>query len=62
VAVLSAPEPLLIHLLSFSPDGSRLAVLAGDISQMWDLRAVRERLQELGLDWDQSPYPEAPAR
>jgi WD40 repeat protein len=62
VAVLAAPEPQLILRLSFSPDGTRLAVAAGDLVQMWDLRAVRERLQELGLDWELAPYPEAPTR
>jgi WD40 repeat protein len=45
-----------------SPDGSSLAVLSADSPpcvHVWDLRAIRRRLAEMGLDWDAPPYPEA---
>ena len=42
----------------FSPDGEKLVVGSGNHTmQVWDLREVRRELAELGLDWDQSPYP-----
>ncbi len=44
----------------FSPDAGRLAAStsAGAI-QLWDLRAVRRQLADMGLDWDRPPYPPA---
>jgi hypothetical protein len=27
---------------------------------VWDLRLIREGLKELGLDWDEPPYPPSP--
>jgi WD40 repeat protein len=46
----------------FSPDGSRLVTVNHSDSGMihvWDLRAIREHLKELGLDWDAAPLPPA---
>jgi serine/threonine protein kinase/WD40 repeat protein len=44
--------------LSFSPDGTRLAVSTGAHSAwIWDLRHVRQQLSGMGLDWDQLSYP-----
>ena len=41
-----------------SADGSRLAVRAsGNAIQLWDLRAIRQQLDEMRLDWDAPPYP-----
>ena len=39
---------------SFSPDGSRLVVTTNDgpAVHVWDLRAIRRHLAEMGLDWD----------
>jgi hypothetical protein len=58
VATLYPPEPANVSGLCFSPDGSRLATAhaARDVF-VWDLRAVRRRLAELGLDWGQPAYP-----
>jgi serine/threonine protein kinase/WD40 repeat protein len=62
LATLTGPDPLPIRCAAFSPDGTQLAVYAGfDTIQLWDLRAVRRRLAEMGLDWDLPPYPAAPA-
>jgi tetratricopeptide (TPR) repeat protein len=47
--------------LSFSPDGMQL-VATNDDSQsihVWDLRAIREQLFKMGLDWDLPAYPPA---
>jgi WD40 repeat protein len=47
----------------FTADGSRLiAPLLGDAPcvRVWDLRALRRGLEELGLDWDAPVYPPAP--
>jgi WD40 repeat protein len=53
LATLAAPEPYPILWLSFRPDGEQLAVAcANRVLQLWDLRRIRERLAELGLDWE----------
>jgi WD40 repeat protein len=53
LATLSAPEPHPISWLCFRPDGEQLAVACGDrVLQLWDLRRIRERLAEMGLDWE----------
>ena len=60
-----APDAEPINALGFSSDGGRLAVAcATRVVQVWDLRAIRERLERLGLDWGQPPYPpvDQPAR
>ena len=42
-------------------DGSLLFGFTTDglCARMWDLRLIRERLAELGLDWDAPPFPPA---
>jgi hypothetical protein len=55
-ATLEAPEPSEGYSMSFSPDGSELVA---DL-QVWDLRLIRQQLAEIGLDWDQEPYPPPP--
>jgi len=53
LATLTAPELHDIHWLCFRPDGEQLAVgCANGILQLWDLRRIRERLAEMGLDWE----------
>ena len=45
--------------MSFSPDGTQL-VMTNDDSRsihVWNLRAIRERLDKMGLDWALPPYP-----
>jgi WD40 repeat protein len=62
LGILAAPEEKAMHLLEFSPDGSRLG--AGCISgrlRVWDLRRIRQRLAEFGLDWDRPPLRPADA-
>jgi hypothetical protein len=46
--------------LSFTPDGTRLVVVADDghAIHVWDLKRIREELVRLGLDWEAPPYPE----
>jgi WD40 repeat protein/Tfp pilus assembly protein PilF len=48
--------------LSFSPDGARLAVMGEETRDLhlFDLRAIREELQALNLDWDAPPLPPPP--
>jgi WD40 repeat protein len=52
--------------LTFSADGSRLAVTRDNAAvQLWDLGAVRRRLRDMQLDWDLPEYPpggKAPTR
>src|SRR5262249_49766713 len=43
--------------------GTRLVVVSGFSSSIhiWDLRAIRMRLKEMGLDWDWPEFPPAAA-
>jgi WD40 repeat protein len=45
--------------LSFSPDGTQLISSTNDRQSIhvWDLRAIRRQLAEMGLDWDAPPFP-----
>jgi WD40 repeat protein len=53
LAVLEHPEPEIISALAFSPDESLLAVATENhVVQLWNLKRLRERLAELGLDWE----------
>jgi WD40 repeat protein/Tfp pilus assembly protein PilF len=59
-ASLSAPGSRRITWVCFSPDGSRLGVTnAQEEVHLWDLRATRRQLAELGLDWSLPLYPPA---
>ena len=55
LATLESPDPQLITALAFQPDGRLLVASTGsDDVRAWDLDAVRQGLQSLGLDWDSS--------
>lgn len=45
--------------LTFSKDGSQLLAMCRESQciHVWDLRAIRQELAKLGLDWDLPPYP-----
>jgi WD40 repeat protein len=48
--------------VAFTPDGSKL-LICNDFERnihVWDLRAVRQQLAEMDLDWDSPPLPPAP--
>jgi serine/threonine protein kinase/WD40 repeat protein len=58
---LTAPEQTRLVPQCFTPDGSQL-ITAGSESEalhIFDLRAIREQLQALDLDWDALPLPPA---
>ena len=50
--------------LCFSHDGARLVNPSNDSStvHVWDLRAIRDEIRKMGLDWDLPPYQQADAR
>jgi WD40 repeat protein/Flp pilus assembly protein TadD len=55
---LTSPSAAGLISLAFSPDGGLLAAACGgNIVQVWDLRLIRRRLLEMGLDWNMPPYP-----
>jgi WD40 repeat protein/tRNA A-37 threonylcarbamoyl transferase component Bud32 len=58
---LTVPEQTKVQPYCFSPDGTRLAAIGSEsqLLYIWDLRTLRAGLTELGLDWDQPPYPPA---
>jgi tetratricopeptide (TPR) repeat protein len=58
---LEAPEQTRLKPCCFTPDGTRLITNGVDTQALhvWDLRALRAQLAELGLDWDSPPYPPA---
>jgi hypothetical protein len=62
LATLPTPDLPAVDRLCFSPDGSLLACVVDTVGvQLWDLRGLRARLADLGLDWDLPAYPPARA-
>jgi serine/threonine protein kinase/WD40 repeat protein/Tfp pilus assembly protein PilF len=61
IARLEAPVHTSLVPLCFSPDGTQLvaAAVENETLVIWDLRALRQELQSLDLDWDALPYPPA---
>jgi hypothetical protein len=55
---LEAPEQTRLGPRGFTPDGTRLITVGVETEALhiWDLRAVREQLAKLGLDWDAPAY------
>jgi tetratricopeptide (TPR) repeat protein/WD40 repeat protein len=53
---IEAPEGGLGET-SFTPDGTRLLEVSNEGLRVWDLRRIRARLAEMGLDWDAPPLP-----
>jgi WD40 repeat protein len=62
VAKLEDPCGDRAHWQGFTPDGTRLVVVAKYASaiHVWDLRAIRTRLKDMSLDWDWPEFPPAP--
>src|SRR5205807_938595 len=62
LATLEAPRDnaLVDERPLLSPGARRIAVRTGNHTiHLWDLRALRRQLAEIGLDWDLPPYPPA---
>jgi WD40 repeat protein len=62
VARLTGPQPMWYQPACFTPHGTRLiaASFGSQALYIWDLRLIRQQLQELGLDWDWPEFaPEA---
>ena len=59
LGLLQPPMPGAINALAFSPDGTQLvaACMRGRL-RMWDLRAVRQELVGLNLDWELPTLPQ----
>ncbi len=63
VARLEDPNQEVGSFRCFTPDGTRLFTTSSQSESIhaWDLRLIRRRLDELGLDWEAPPFPpEAP--
>jgi WD40 repeat protein len=62
VAMLDLPEKPPVYVgLRFTSDGSRLVAAVDHMGCcVWDIRALRDRLAALGLDWDQPPLAKPP--
>jgi serine/threonine protein kinase/WD40 repeat protein len=58
VARLESPDLCEVYAACFSPVGSRLVVSTNDGPgvHVWDLRAIRRKLAEMGLDWHAPAY------
>jgi serine/threonine protein kinase/WD40 repeat protein len=61
VARLTAPEQTRLWPQCFTPDGLQLITVGheSEALHIFDLRAIREQLRELGLDWSDEPLPPA---
>jgi WD40 repeat protein len=62
IVTLTSPDPTIINSLKFSTDGSQLAVITqAHLIYIWDLRAIRQQLAKMDLDWALPPYPASQA-
>jgi WD40 repeat protein len=63
VARLEDPHGDRANWLGFTPDGTQLVVVSKHATaiHLWDLRAIRTRLEEMNLDWDWPAFRPAPA-
>jgi hypothetical protein len=60
LGTIEPPRDVGCTTLRFSPDGTWLAVATGNHTiHVWNLRALRRGLAEIGLDWDLPAYPPA---
>jgi signal transduction histidine kinase len=59
IATLTSPDPRIAFAFAFSADGSRLAVGAGGIVQVWNLKRIARQLAAIGLSWDGPAFGEA---
>jgi hypothetical protein len=59
VAKLEDPHGDRAGWMSFTPNGTQLVVTApySRAVHVWDLRAIRQRLKEMDLDWDWPEFP-----
>ena len=62
LARLTGPEPTRLEPQCFTLDGAHLITVGNESKEVhvFDLRAIREQLTKLGLDWDAPPLPAAP--
>jgi tetratricopeptide (TPR) repeat protein len=62
VAKLEDPRSDRAQWLGFTPDNARLVSIAtfSRAIHVWDLRAIRQHLAAMQLDWESPPYPPAP--
>jgi hypothetical protein len=63
VATFEDPHGDRASWQGFTPDGTQLVVVSNHATavHVWDLRAIRKRLKEMGLDWDWPELSPAPA-
>jgi WD40 repeat protein len=63
VARLEDPNQEVSFYHLFTPDGTRLVTFSNGRAagiHVWDLRAIRRQLKEMGLDWKGPDYPPEP--
>jgi WD40 repeat protein/Flp pilus assembly protein TadD len=62
LARLTVPEQTRLMPFCFTPDGTQLITYGSETTALhiFDLRAIRAGLAELGLDWDAPSLPAAP--
>jgi WD40 repeat protein len=61
LARFESPDQHQVGSIMLSPDGARLIVVSLDSPtcvHVWDLRVIRHRLAEMGLDWNAPAYPQ----
>jgi WD40 repeat protein len=61
LARLEDPHQHFPYMMTFSPDGTLLLAVTneGRCVHIWDLRAIRQQLDRLWLDWEGPAYPPA---
>jgi serine/threonine protein kinase/WD40 repeat protein/tetratricopeptide (TPR) repeat protein len=63
IAQLESPDLCKICCATFDSAGSRLVISTNDgpAVHIWDLRAIRRKLSQMGLDWDAPRFTEVPS-
>jgi serine/threonine protein kinase/WD40 repeat protein len=64
-ARLTEPDQVKVTWMCFSPDGQELLTSGSGNEawiRVWNLRAIRQQLAEMGLDWELPPYPRVEER
>jgi WD40 repeat protein len=57
IATLEPPHQQNIDWLCIDPTGGLVVSVSDDYVQIWDLRMIRRKLADMGLDWELPKLP-----
>lgn len=56
LTILQSPSQIAVGGIDWSDDGQYLSIAKRQAIQIWDIQAIREQLQDLKIDWNDSPH------